>query len=417
MLIYSWFFKQAVTEENMNDAFGAVQSSMFNLMTDQKLVGLAQGGTPGPTTPTANLSIVIGGPTYAYDQLGERIYAPTFSADCSKDLNNVSTAVSGAGNEKYLSVFVLFERTLSDPVIDGNGMTVYYVQAESYIYEVYQGAEAPVGTATHPALINPGLLVADVHLIFGQTQIMSGDISTSRAQATFNFVQSPFSILAGNVPDAIEAMLTDLNQHVNSIGTAHPATAISATAVAGSPYSLASGTVESQLTALIGELNTRDATLIGDINTINSELAARYAIVEILSTSSHTATITGTGVAQNVSGWAIAFHNCETGDILEVESDVLQQYTASGATGNWAIQFIASGAAGNPIVPTFLEDTADKSGVVVWFHFKSTYTVLAGDSSTITFQGQGISPTGGSGSTMFLNAAATFGKHYRLGFA
>ncbi len=122
MLIYSWFFKQAVTEENMNDAFGAVQSSMFNLMTDQKLVGLAQGGTPGPTTPTANLSIVIGGPTYAYDQLGERIYAPTFSADCSKDLNNVSTAVGGAGNEKYLSVFILFERTLSDPVIDGNGI-------------------------------------------------------------------------------------------------------------------------------------------------------------------------------------------------------------------------------------------------------------------------------------------------------
>ena len=408
MLIYDWWFKQSVTEEQMNNAFGAVQSSMFNLMTDQKLVGLAQGGTPGPTTPTANLSIVIGGPTYAYDQLGERIYAPTFSADCSKDLNNVSTAVSGAGNEKYLSVFVLFERTLSDPVIDGNGMTVYYVQAESYIYEVYQGAEAPVGTATHPALINPGLLVADVHLIFGQTQIMSGDISTSRAQATFNFVQSPFSILAGNVPDAIEAMLTDLNEHVNGTSGEHPDTAITAGAVSGTPFSLSSGTVATQVAALLA-LDNELAVAIGS-------LSANRQLLTYSSISSQTGTITGTGVAQAVSGWAMTFSGCQAGDILEFETDILYQWTKR-TSDSWQIQFNAAGASGpvasSPELGLFWTDTTDNSGTSRFLHGTPIYVVQAGDAAVITIQGYGVVSGASTTGTNFINALQTIGRHYR----
>jgi hypothetical protein len=260
MLIYDWYFKQAVTEEQMNDAFGAVQSSMQLLMSDQNLIGIAQGGTVTQDTPSADLTVVVGGPLYAYDQLGQRIFTTGTGnnpgLDCSQDSSHVTTAVAGAGNEKWISIFILFERVLSDPVIDGNGATVFYVNSESFEYQVLQGAEAPIGTAVRVGLINPGLLVADLHRAFGQTTFQNSDIlqtgtkfgQTGRFQVTFDITGSPFSLSAGTLGQAITAMLAQLN-------TISAATLTNG-ASPGTRFSLSSGSVSSQLDALQGGIDT-----------------------------------------------------------------------------------------------------------------------------------------------------------------
>lgn len=246
MLLYSWFFKQPVSEEEMNDAFSAVQTSIQLTTTDAKEVGICNAGVVSQRT-SPNLTVAVN-VTTAYDQLGERILTDGSPCNCAVDHNSVSTMVAGAGNEKYLSIFILFERALSDPRIDGNGATVQYVEAESFEYYVVQSAEAPVGTAVLPSLINPGLLLADIHLIFGQTAIHTADISQARTQYVIvGGAGDNFSLVHGT---AVEAIL-DLLGQLNNLSAAE----VSAVARSGSGFSLSAGTVDSQLHALQSALN------------------------------------------------------------------------------------------------------------------------------------------------------------------
>ena len=403
MLIYDWWFRQSVTEENMNDAFGAVQTADHNLMTDQQLVGVAFGGTVAQTAPTPNLSVAVA-ETYAYDQLGQRIFTAGDSVDCSQDYNHVSTAVVGAGNEKWLSLFILFERNLSDPVIDGNGFTVYYVQAESYEYQVVQGAEAPAGTATRPALINPGLLLADVLLVYGQTQILTADIlqaptstldgKTGRMANTFSIVQSPFSVIAGNVPAAIAAMLTDLNEHVNGTSGEHPATAITAAAVAGTPFSLpASTTVQADLAAVVPPLNVL----------LNASSIREFLFAKTSPGTLPTLAGSGGGTYTNAA-YALTFSGCTTGDIIEIESDFFISWVIGSSAGgflNWLF--------GTHVDPATYQLTA----VSEMGHLKSYYVITGGDPSSFTVKLQ-LTVETGSG-VADIDGQSLIGRHYRSG--
>ena len=400
MLIYDWWFRQSVTEENMNDAFGAVQSSMFNLMTDQQLVGVAFGGTVAQTAPTANLSVAVA-ETYAYDQLGQRIFTAGDSVDCSQDYNHVSTAVAGAGNEKWLSLFILFERNLSDPVIDGNGFTVYYVQAESYEYQVVQGAEAPAGTATRPALINPGLLLADVLLVFGQTQIFNADIlqaptttldgKTGRMANTFSIVQSPFSVVAGNVPDAIAAMLTDLNEHVNGTSGEHPATAITATAITGTPLNLGSSTVQADLAAIVPPLNVL----------LNAPSLRQLIVKKSGFTDTFNASTNGNFVS--ACGWGGSFTGCATGDILEINTGFLAASCSNMYTLNWVL---------NGVIDSIEWTDQDLATTERVGSFSTYYTVTGEDPTTFPFV---MGATISDGGAIAFNPQWIIAKRWRAG--
>lgn len=253
-----FYFKQPVTESELNGAFDAVEQAIWNIMTDQDLIGIAQAMQGAPTSPVATLNVTVSGPGFAYDGSGRRltVSGSLDTVDCSKDFNNVTTAVAGAGNEKWLAVFIHFTRALSDPRIDGNSNSIFFVENESHEYIVVQSAEAPVGTAVRPALDPTSLLLFDVHRIFGQTQYMAGDIDVTRRQDTFVFNQSPLSIRAGTVPTAIQAMLTELNAHINTVGIAHPANAIATTAHGSGPITVPATDVQSSLNAIVDYLDT-----------------------------------------------------------------------------------------------------------------------------------------------------------------
>jgi hypothetical protein len=347
------------------------------------LVGIAQGGVAAPASPTPNLTIVIP-ETIAYDQLGQRIFTTGDTIDCSKDSNNVSTAVSGAGNEKYVSVFILFERSLSDPQIDGNGMTVYYVQAESYQYEVVQGAEATIGTATTPALVNPGLLLADIHLIHLQSQIQSTDInnvanSPVRVQFTFVIDQTPFSVVAGTVPAAIAAMLTDLNAHVNSIGTAHPATAISAAAFTGTRFSMSAEDLQLQITAM--------STQIDNLRSIAGVPKNGIVAMGSVPYSSNFSTTSGTYVDVTSFSGTLAV---VAGDVLLLS---LNAYIGvESLIGTLAITTV-DGATTTNLLPTITVDNSTSSFEAGTFSTSAIYTVM--NTGTLTYKVQ-AKQTGGT---------------------
>lgn len=252
-----FYFKQAVAEDELDGAFDAVENALFNMPLDWGVQGIFSGLAASQIAPTPNLTIDVSDGV-AMDQAGERM-APAGNpnvVNCAQDSQTIPTTVTGVGNERYVSVFLKFARALSDPRTDGNNVTVYFKRNESFEFVVVQGAEASVGTATKPAKDPTMLLVCDVHLIHGQTQIQNSDITTTRRDDAFVIADTPLSIRAGTISGAITAMLSNLNGHILGSMGEHPATAIttSATGAWADASTVASGTVQSSINGIVSAL-------------------------------------------------------------------------------------------------------------------------------------------------------------------
>jgi len=143
---FNFYFEQLVGESDMDEVFDFAENADHALMTDNGYIGIVAGlGVTENTVPDLNVIVAVG---TAYDQTGQRIRVGSpQTVDMSVDSNSVPTQVAVNGNEKWLSIFAQFERALSDPRVDGNGVTVQSRRAESFTLIVEQGAEAAPGTA------------------------------------------------------------------------------------------------------------------------------------------------------------------------------------------------------------------------------------------------------------------------------
>ena len=306
-----FYFRQLVGESDLDDAFDKVESSIQNIPGDLGLVGVASGLGVAEVTPTPNLTLNLAGPGVAYDSLGQRLFvAATQNVDMSLDENGTGTAVATSGNEKWLSIFLAFDRSLSDPRLDGNSATVFYQRDESFSINVAQGGEATIGTATRPPVRPNEILLADVRIENGQTQIVNGDIDTTRRQDLLTFQGVAVDIRGDNLQQAFNEFGQALDDHI-AAGTAHTAVQITyaggsawndgdtnpagtvesalddiftdlagtagsdkigAVANAGSPIALSTGSVQDQLREVQSQANTQLNTNAGNISTLQTEL-------------------------------------------------------------------------------------------------------------------------------------------------
>lgn len=232
---FDWYFEQLVTEADLDEAFLQVEEADHDIVADDERIGILSGLAGVQHDPVANLTVDISAGV-AYDQEGQRIRLPSeVVLDVSVDSASSSTAVAVGGNEKWVSVFIQFERDESDTRLDGNGNPVNFNQAEGYAFIVTQGAEAAIGVATRPALRSDAILLFDVNRTFGQTQILNADIDTDRREYVYTLTaSSPITILAGTTPAAMQAILDELNGHISDLSNPHDAASISFSA-AGVP--------------------------------------------------------------------------------------------------------------------------------------------------------------------------------------
>ena len=174
-----FYFKQPVAYTEMNAAFDGAENALFALAVDWGLTGIISGLAPvqNPAGADMHVQVTAG---LGYDELGERIQVLTPQlVNLAVDSNSVSTAVPTSGQSRIVSVFIEFERALSDPRTDGNSATVYFEHAESFQFVVTQGV-ASSSTPTPPSIPSNQVLLADVTLVFGQTAIHTADISYAR---------------------------------------------------------------------------------------------------------------------------------------------------------------------------------------------------------------------------------------------
>ncbi len=183
-----YYFKQTVTQAELDSGFDGMEEAVKDIIVDLGLTGIKTNGVVTEQSPQ-DLTVNISGPLKARSPLGERLFhSPILNIDLSKDGDlpigsgglgdGVTTVVSGGSNEKWVSIFLFFDRLLSDPRIDGLGNTVFFVRTESFRYQIIQSAEeaAPIPIGSVPATPVGALRFADVRLAFGQTQIANADI-------------------------------------------------------------------------------------------------------------------------------------------------------------------------------------------------------------------------------------------------
>lgn len=264
----NYFFDQLVQEDELDAGFDGLENADWAMIVDTGLVGVASGLGVSQHSPTPDLTVdvAIGA---GYDKQGRRLGVPSLQVvNLAVDSNSVSTSVLNVGQSKIVSVFLRFRRAESDPRTDGNAVGLYFIRQESFEFFIEQGAEA--GSPTPPALRSDSILLADITRTFGQTQIVTGNISTTRREMTFKISAGAFSIAVGTAEEAAQAALTLFNNHVTSVAAGHPASAI-----ANTPAGTIAAT---DVQAAIDELDT-------DRQTVSTNLANHIA-----SATAHTAT-------------------------------------------------------------------------------------------------------------------------------
>ncbi|MBK7537581.1 MAG: hypothetical protein IPI49_19855 [Myxococcales bacterium] len=305
-----YFFRQKVTEAELDLGFALLEQADRNLAVDLGLVGVITGAQVTPHEPVADLSVDLTAPARAYDQAGQRIaFGTGQTVDCGADWQGLPTAVATTTHERWLGVFLRFDRQLSDPRTDGNSQQVYFRRDESFELLVRQAPEGPIGAAPRVALEPEELLLCDIRLRAGQTQILASDIDPSRRQAfvvaratAVGVDPGLWSILAPATPTvqaALDAADGVLSEHLSAVwrhsaadidcapsgfvsGTtvqavvtelidklaasapgAAGASRIGADGIPGAPWALAPGTVDSQLALVVGLLNQHAGAVAG----------------------------------------------------------------------------------------------------------------------------------------------------------
>jgi len=234
-----YFFRQIVTESELDLGFDQMEQAINDTMADQQLIGMWTGAQVSEHSPTPDLTVDVAGPAIGRDKDGNRLFfSPLQNLDMSVDESNVTTSVGTPGNEKTLAIFLAFDRALSDPRLDGNNDTVFFLRSESFVLNVVQSAEAAIGLSVPPAIRIDEILLADVVIINAQTQIFNADIDDARREDVFDLTGSPNAIKTGRVNDALQDMLDILNAGATGVsyagggnwadGTTNPATDVEA---------------------------------------------------------------------------------------------------------------------------------------------------------------------------------------------
>jgi hypothetical protein len=306
-----YYFRQRVTEAELDLGFELLERADRNLAADIGVFGVVSGAAPAPHSPVPDLIVDLTAPARAYDRLGQRIFFGTGQrVDCAVDSAGVPTEVMTAGKERWLGVFLRFDRSLSDPRTDGNSQQVYFRRDEAFQLVVHQGPEGDAGAALKVPLREDELLVCDVRRRHGQTQIVAADLDTSRRQAfvfatgdAVEIVAGAWAVIAPAVAtvqaalDAVDALLAghfggtahrhpagqigytphgfvaattvqaavdELVDDLSSAAAGSPGAArVGADLVVGTPRALPAGSVDSQLALLLGWLNDHLAAVTG----------------------------------------------------------------------------------------------------------------------------------------------------------
>jgi hypothetical protein len=243
-----WYYRQKVLEDELDGAFGALETADWRVIADLGLCrhnsepgvygGIAWGFN---AMHLSGLDIFIN-PGAAYREDGKRTGTSTnytvntaYTGSCpiGQGGHGDGTTVLGApgdvGKECIVSIFLAFDRLLSDERYDGYNQKVYFKRNESFHFYLTMGAHKLIvdpGDPTPPARETDGFLVADVRLQNPSGTVTYHSISQTRREWMLNLsaINAPHkTITTGRIREAIYQLLEYYNEHINGNADRHPA--------------------------------------------------------------------------------------------------------------------------------------------------------------------------------------------------
>lgn len=365
-----YYFRQKVSESELDAGFGYLEDADLALAVDNGRIGIMSGlGLSQAGTPNLTVQCAAG---IAYDKTGRRCSVPSTQViNCALDYLLVATTVAAPGNEKWISLFLVFDRALSDPRTDGASLTVYFDRAESFALRVVQGAEAAAGLAVKPALDGTNILLADVLLAFGTTAITNVMLNTSRRENSVNVSGSTTQLKRGKVNDALADILVLYDSHIDGSGDRHPAADVDygggGTYLGG--ITNPATTVEAQLDKIISDLNTYFGTT----------LRPRWfdAVAD-----GGSGQVTTSATFEDVTGCSIAVTGGIVNDLLEVHL-YSELFCQAGVSGEYRL-VVDDGTAVTVLDVKAFSDASPGASDKVGFHLK--HTVINAGTQTVKAQ-------------------------------
>ena len=175
MKLFNWFFKQKVKPIEVSNGFLAADSAIKQSLQDCFFYGFITQPTISERNTTPNMSVDINPPLKAYDENGEWVYmAPGSPLNFSLS----SVVLPTAGNQRYATLQVAFQRLESDSRVDGNGSGLNYVLDHGFAFSYVLGAEAVIGSAVKPSAESGKMALANILLSEDTTEITNSLIST-----------------------------------------------------------------------------------------------------------------------------------------------------------------------------------------------------------------------------------------------
>jgi len=215
-----FFFRQLVTEGDMDLAFDQVQDRIESAIGDEQkgFSGIVKNGEVTESGPPA-LTVDVSGDALLFTPEGKQVSWPDPQiVDVSQDNLGASTEVLTPGNSRIISVFAEFAEDLQQPETDGNSVTVFFRRNASFSLFVVQSAEDVAPTA--PPLRPDAILLVDITRAFGQSTITNGNLDVSRRQDFFRSTgNTRLDVVRGRTKEVLDDILSDYNAYVGELAS------------------------------------------------------------------------------------------------------------------------------------------------------------------------------------------------------
>ncbi len=212
---------------DLQGIYEAVEAADHTHQVDLHGSGILSGLDLAENSPTPNMSILCALGT-GYTPEGKRCRVDTQqTVDCSVDRNAAST-IPSSGNERYIMIVLMFDRSLSTAVADPVGFPdadqlISLTWSLSFKIEVVAGTEAAAGTAVKPTAASDEIILGDVLLASSTTQITNAMIDTARRTDIENAASAIAAHEAADpahAADKISVADTSLKTNVGDVQTA-----------------------------------------------------------------------------------------------------------------------------------------------------------------------------------------------------
>jgi len=274
-------YLQVVCQDELDGAFTILEQALWDFAADWGLsIETASRATKGGVLSGWTASTVGTGVTVqftagkGYDEDGKRITtASTLQLNLGAD-GQSNPGVGGATNgnstdptdgyHRWVTVFLVHDRLLSDPRTDGFNQTVNFKKDESFHFQVDAGAEVlKASTPTKPARRTDAILLGDFRLENTGGTVDCDLVEQDRMEWWLNITGAGLAaktLQAGDIRSAIAALLDYHSNHVSDTGFQHKGENISH--VCSANWNAADPTGDAQAAA---DVSTGISALINDL--------------------------------------------------------------------------------------------------------------------------------------------------------